>query len=64
MKIILITIGLLAAVGVVIFSYAVEAVNVGFDLDGNIVQKDSIFKIDLGDLGGGNNTSTQGTDGP
>ena len=47
-----------------IFSYAVEAVNVGFDLDGNIVQKDSIFKIDLGDLGGGNNTSTQGTDGP
>jgi hypothetical protein len=39
MKTILITIGLLAAVGLVIFSYAVEVANVSLDLEGNIVEE-------------------------
>jgi len=65
MKTILITIVLLATIGIIIFSYAVEAVNVDFDSKGNIVEKDPLFRIDLNNLGGGTgNPSSSGQIGP
>ena len=50
MKTILITIGLLMAVGVVIFSYAVEAVNVKFNAVGEIIDKGPAFGFDFGNF--------------
>lgn len=63
MKTILITIALLATVGIIIFSYAVEAVNVDFDSKGNIIEKDSLFQINLGDLGDDSRASITPDDG-